>query len=796
MITNLDYGNKLFGFYRGIVLKHLDHGKCKIFIFGVYHDTWQTKPDLIPNAEPATGIFGGNLNFNGTFSYPNINSMVWCFFANGDQNHPVYFSSIPGGQKSLKAFDSVMPNVHKFIAGRTEFKMDELGLIQMKSESQDIDTEVDIEEERQLRKAQRSKLIEIETSNLEENTSLASINESSNADLLVASGLLLSITAATAASMIKNNSSSSGNINNSNNSKDSEGFEDNSQSLDGLAEQKSEDYNEMSYDNTLNSEVSLSSNLSNTEIVKIKKSLLHKQTDSNLLDEDIELETTEELLNDSNTNIESSNNVTGIAIFNEEAHKLLRGISVENENENNEVIEYEEIVTPIDNTENEEINTNIITNEKAFELLRNNKTVNDIIDKQEITSNNIEQVKTEIINALTNEDALEILKSFISNILTVKTDPINVNSNNYTQYREVVESNNNQNITNQTAQIINSSAVNPAVLARAQTIAEAEETPSISNDPVTSNATVTLEEANSLAKENGMLVSLDDKDLELYGNETGVQNKHFWKLVTFFKTKFIEPYKAGNPNSIITQGRIFTKEYMNLILTDVLKLIEKLDKRQSIAGAPNFNAVSYIQQKITQKDPEWLEYDFTLGAEAYLGYKYVLNEFNQYLALRFVLTELLQYLAGNNAAEMQFPANKTGITGKVEVNIQQENGVVTKEEILHEIINHSKKSYAKILLQSMFSGSGFIKIDTNGKIILNASDILVLCNKFEVKAKTSAEMYGNKVNINGNSGDCILSKVSLCTHDHHDGWFCKTSPPTTDYWGPVISGFLSGKLAF
>ena len=93
----------LSGFYRGIVLKHLANGKCKIWIPGVYPDEWrdEKKIDLLPSAEQASPLSFGAADGNGIFSYPNINAVVWCFFERGDQNFPVYFASTLGGSKCV-----------------------------------------------------------------------------------------------------------------------------------------------------------------------------------------------------------------------------------------------------------------------------------------------------------------------------------------------------------------------------------------------------------------------------------------------------------------------------------------------------------------------------------------------------------------------------------------------------------------------------------------------------------------------------------------------------------------------
>ena len=98
---------KLYGFWRGKVLKHLSNGKCKIWIPAVYPKEWNSyeKADLLPDAEQASSLSFGANNGNGVFSYPNINSIVWCFFERGDQNCPVYFASTLGGSEAMSEWD-------------------------------------------------------------------------------------------------------------------------------------------------------------------------------------------------------------------------------------------------------------------------------------------------------------------------------------------------------------------------------------------------------------------------------------------------------------------------------------------------------------------------------------------------------------------------------------------------------------------------------------------------------------------------------------------------------------------
>ena len=80
MVEDFPEGNKLFGFYRGQVLKHCSQGKCKLWIPSVYPIEWRNNPDMIPDAEQAAPLFGGSFAGNGVFSWPDIGSIVWCFF--------------------------------------------------------------------------------------------------------------------------------------------------------------------------------------------------------------------------------------------------------------------------------------------------------------------------------------------------------------------------------------------------------------------------------------------------------------------------------------------------------------------------------------------------------------------------------------------------------------------------------------------------------------------------------------------------------------------------------------------
>lgn len=130
--------NKLQGFYRGKVIKRSQskHGYLKIYIPGVYPEDSQTNWQLLPDAEPAMPLFAGCNNGNGMFSYPNIGSIVWCFFMNGDQNLPVYFAATYGGPNAggqfatceqLSSDDGAY--LHKICAGKSTVLLSEEGYI-------------------------------------------------------------------------------------------------------------------------------------------------------------------------------------------------------------------------------------------------------------------------------------------------------------------------------------------------------------------------------------------------------------------------------------------------------------------------------------------------------------------------------------------------------------------------------------------------------------------------------------------------------------------------------------------
>lgn len=98
---------KMLGIFFGKVLKHLPHGRCKIYIPMAYSEEFKKKPDQLPSARQATPIFAGNHDGNGVFSYPNIGSTVLCMFLNGDVNYPIYFATLQGGENAFGQYEII-----------------------------------------------------------------------------------------------------------------------------------------------------------------------------------------------------------------------------------------------------------------------------------------------------------------------------------------------------------------------------------------------------------------------------------------------------------------------------------------------------------------------------------------------------------------------------------------------------------------------------------------------------------------------------------------------------------------
>ena len=143
MTEDSPVGNKLFGVYRGKVVQHLTHGYCKIYIPSVYPEEWKDKPQFLPPAEQAASLFGGTNNGSGVFTYPNIGSIVWCMFANNDQNYPIYFAACLGGENAfgqheiIKSLGEEVSERHLITSGKTHIEWYENGKLSVQVEDPD-----------------------------------------------------------------------------------------------------------------------------------------------------------------------------------------------------------------------------------------------------------------------------------------------------------------------------------------------------------------------------------------------------------------------------------------------------------------------------------------------------------------------------------------------------------------------------------------------------------------------------------------------------------------------------------
>ena len=83
---------KYFGLYRGEVMQCLNNGFCRIRVPDILEAN-EGDINTLPIAEQAQPIGGGANTNNGTFTYPDIGSIVWCFFEGGNLERPVYFAT-------------------------------------------------------------------------------------------------------------------------------------------------------------------------------------------------------------------------------------------------------------------------------------------------------------------------------------------------------------------------------------------------------------------------------------------------------------------------------------------------------------------------------------------------------------------------------------------------------------------------------------------------------------------------------------------------------------------------------
>lgn len=83
---------KYYGFYRAEVRQLLNNGFCRLRIPDILEPI-DNDINTLPLAEPAQTIGGGANTMDGTFVYPEIGSIVWCFFEGGNLERPVYFAT-------------------------------------------------------------------------------------------------------------------------------------------------------------------------------------------------------------------------------------------------------------------------------------------------------------------------------------------------------------------------------------------------------------------------------------------------------------------------------------------------------------------------------------------------------------------------------------------------------------------------------------------------------------------------------------------------------------------------------
>lgn len=146
MILNNEQGKKLSGFFMGKVVKHLSQGMCKVYIPGVYPPTLEKEPDKLPDALQVAPMFGGSFKGNGVFSYPNLGSTVMCGFLNEDQNRPIYWGVIQGGEDASNQYGEARceitedsqksgddARVHKISVDKATVKFYESGKIEIKT---------------------------------------------------------------------------------------------------------------------------------------------------------------------------------------------------------------------------------------------------------------------------------------------------------------------------------------------------------------------------------------------------------------------------------------------------------------------------------------------------------------------------------------------------------------------------------------------------------------------------------------------------------------------------------------
>lgn len=144
MIDNYQTAYHISGLHLGKVVKHLNDGKIKVYFPGINPPEFEDMPDKLPDCYQCTPLFAGTNKGNGMFSYPNIGTMVWAMFTNGDQNQPVAIGAMLGGGPAAEQYAEVRTNVtpqtiasgedafiHKINCGYSEIKMWESGRIEI-----------------------------------------------------------------------------------------------------------------------------------------------------------------------------------------------------------------------------------------------------------------------------------------------------------------------------------------------------------------------------------------------------------------------------------------------------------------------------------------------------------------------------------------------------------------------------------------------------------------------------------------------------------------------------------------
>lgn len=130
---------KYYGCYRGEVLQLLNNGFCRIRIPSIL-EMIDGDVNTLPVAEPAQNLGGGGDTLNGIFTYPDLNSIVWCFFEGGNIERPVYFATsnvrstqwdnitVPDSNNTNKGNDgiTVTPVGHIIKFGKTSMQQQEI----------------------------------------------------------------------------------------------------------------------------------------------------------------------------------------------------------------------------------------------------------------------------------------------------------------------------------------------------------------------------------------------------------------------------------------------------------------------------------------------------------------------------------------------------------------------------------------------------------------------------------------------------------------------------------------------